>query len=342
MYKRFLNNNDYLGIITDEALNQLIRGNEERISQAEEAAESSIVEYLTDNYEVEKELIKGKMLVEYTPTITYPVGAHFYHDGKIYEAMRSITGIKAPSDIEYWKELETYDEIKIERAVPYLQLRNWQPGDVVVYANTYYECMEPNGYDFNDIRIPGINGWQEVEGVYEWVANNDSYAAWDVVSYEDKFYALLTTENLDITLNPFDSDNWGLIGDYDSSYTYALDENDYVVYNGKVYIPVMKPNADELKEGYNIRQDDPRNPNIKKHLIRLSLYELHKLISPNNISSARITDYETSIAWLKDANRCRINPQIPRKLDEEHKPVAEYAIATYERDYDPYKNPWQV
>ena len=53
MYKRFLNNNDYLGIVTEEALEQLIRGNEERLGQAEEAAEASILEYLTENYEVE-------------------------------------------------------------------------------------------------------------------------------------------------------------------------------------------------------------------------------------------------------------------------------------------------
>jgi len=35
MYKRFLNNNDYIGIITEEAMKQLIRGNEERIYHAE-------------------------------------------------------------------------------------------------------------------------------------------------------------------------------------------------------------------------------------------------------------------------------------------------------------------
>ena len=342
MYKRFLNNNDYIGIITEEALNQLIRGNEERLSQAEEAAESSIVEYLTDNYEVEKELLIGKTLVEYTSTITYPVGAHFYYNGKIYEALRSIAGVKAPSDIEYWRELYNYDQAKIEQATPYLQLRNWQPGDIVTYANTYYECIEPNGYDFKDIRIPGVNGWKEVEGVTAWIANYEGYMEWDVVSYEGNFYALLTLEDIDLTVDPYNSDNWGLIGEYDSSYSYELKDTEYVVYNGKVYIPTMKTTADALKENYNIHQHDPRNPNIKKHLIRLALYELHKLISPNNISSARITDYETSISWLKDANRCRINPQIPRKLDDEHKPVAEYAIATYMRDYDPYKNPWQI
>lgn len=358
MYKRFLNNNDYIGIITEEALNQLIRGNEERLSQAEEAAEASIIEYLSDNYEVENELGKGKALVEYTPSIAYPVGAHFYYNGKIYEALRSIAGIKAPTDIQYWQELIDYDKEKMSNAVPYLQLRNWQPGDVVAYANAYYECLEPNGYDFNDIRIPGVDGWEEVEGITEWVANYD-YKDWEVVSYDGKYWARLPYGNVsnedtttvtddsvqtevDLTVNPYDSDYWGLIGEYITDYDYEFKNTEYVVYNNKVYIPTMKVTADELKEGYNIHQHDPRNSNIKKHLLRLALYELHKLISPNNISSSRITDYETSITWLRDANRCKINPQIPRKLDEEHKPVAEYAIATFMRDYDPNKNPWQI
>ena len=52
MYRRFLNNNDYLGIITPEALSQLTRGNEDRFIQAEESAEMSVVEYLSENYEV--------------------------------------------------------------------------------------------------------------------------------------------------------------------------------------------------------------------------------------------------------------------------------------------------
>ena len=47
MYRRFLNNDDYLGIITPEALAQLTRGNDARFIQAEESAEMSIVEYLS-------------------------------------------------------------------------------------------------------------------------------------------------------------------------------------------------------------------------------------------------------------------------------------------------------
>lgn len=166
MYQRFLNNEDYMSQISDEQFNQLIRGQQIRVKQAEEATEASIVEYLTDNYEVEKALEVGKNLREYNSRITYPVGVHFYHD--------------------------------------------------------------------------------------------------------------------------------------------------------------------------------PRNSNIKKYMVRIALYELHKLISPNNVSTARITDYEVSMRWLRDANRYIINPQIQRKLDEENKPVSKIAMATFQRDHDPYKNPWQI
>lgn len=341
MYQRFLNNNDYAGIITKELMSQLTRGNDESIAQAEEAAEASIVEYLTDNYEVEKELARGKSLMPYNPNIVYPVGAHFYMDGKIYEAIRSIAGIKKPTDKPYWKELEDYNEELFAKSRPYIQLTNWQPGDIVSFANSYFECVEPNGIDFNDIRIPGINGWEEKEDILPWEPNFE-YVPWEVVIWDGKYYALVTLENIDLTVNPYDSDNWGLIGEYDPEYAYEFTPTEYIVYNNRVYYPVMSVVADDIKEGWNIRQHDPRNSNIKKHLVRLAVYELYKLISPNNVSSARIADYEASIMWLRDANRMKINPQIPRKLDEENKPVTEYAIATYMRDYDPYKNPWQV
>lgn len=48
-------------------------------------------------------------------------------------------------------------------------------------------------------------------------------------------------------------------------------------------------------------------------------------------------------ATNNSASRLKINPHIPRKLDEDdNKPVTEYAIATFARDYDPNKNPWQI
>lgn len=104
MYRRFLNNDDYLGIITPEALAQLTRGNDARFIQAEESAEMSIVEYLSENYEIEKELAKGKYIAEYDRRITYPVGVHVYFEGQIHEVTRSVSGYRKPATAIYWEE----------------------------------------------------------------------------------------------------------------------------------------------------------------------------------------------------------------------------------------------
>lgn len=340
MYSRFLNNEDYMSQISDELFEQLIRGKEIRVAQAEEAAEASIVEHLTDNYEVEKALAVGKSLRKYNSRITYPVGVHFYYEGKIVEALRSINGIKAPALVNYWRECEDVERMSKDSISVYSQLLNYHPGDLVIYAGVVYECLEHNGYDYSDIRIPGISAWELVKTT-AWEPNVE-YLEWDVVEWEGRFFALLSLEDIDLTINPMESDNWGLIGHYDPEYEYELKDTEYVEYEGRVWIPVLSPTADKLQEGYNFRYHDPRNANIKKHMIKISLYELHKLISPNNVSTARITDYETTMQWLHDANRCKINPQIPRKLDEEKKPVSEVAMATFQRDYDPRKNPWQI
>ena len=339
MYQRFLNNHDYIGIVTEEALQQLIRGKEDRLAQAEEAAEASILEYLTDNYEIEKELENGKHILPYNDLITYPVGSHFYHEGNICQAIRSIGSRKIPTDKVYWLELE-YDEEKIKKAVPYSQIKNWQPGDITFFSNAYFECLEYNGLDYNDIQIPGFKAWEKIE-TYPWEPNVP-YKQWDVVSFENQFYALTNDKDVDQTQNPYLSDNWGLIGSYDPNYNYKFVDTEYVVQGNSVYYPIKEPSASELIQSFNFRHNDPRNSNVKKHMLRLAVYELHKLISPNNVSSARITDYEASIAWLRDANRLRINPNIPRKLDEDNHPVTEYAIAMFARDYDPEKNIWQI
>lgn len=340
MYRRFLNNNDYIGIVTEEALSQLIRDKEERLAQAEEAAEESIVEYLSDNFEIEKVLAVGHNLRDYNPKISYPAGVHFYCDGKIYVTLRPLKGCIVPTSKTYWSLVEDVTRIDESQVGIYSQLKDYAPQDLVIFNSEIYRCLEYNGYSFNDIRIPGITGWKEVNAV-EWNAFVE-YDLWTPVIYNGRYYALVNAEEVDWSLCPEDSDNWGMIGEYTPDYEYETSDHEFVSFEGRLYVPEMSVNPDKPYEGYNMKLDDPRNANIKKHLLRLAVYELYKLISPNNVSSARITDYETSIMWLRDASKLKINPQIPRKVDDEQKPVTEYAIATFMRDYDPHKNPWQI
>lgn len=339
MYRRFLNNNDYLGIITTEALAQLTRGNDNRFIQAEESAEMSVVEYLSENYEIEKELAKGKYIADYDRRITYPVGVHIYFEGQIHEVIRSISGYRKPATTVYWEEcIDT--NVEAEQVAGYSQFNTYYPGDKVNYNGVVYTCLAENGYKFDDIRIPMVGGWLEVP-TESWQPVD--YPLWSVVEYGGAFYTLMTLDGFDNNIDPLASDCWGAIADYDPAYNeYELSVHEYVVYDGRVFYPETDVNADAPYVGQNLSPHDPRNYNLKKHMVRLALYELTKLIAPNNVSVVRMRDYEDSMKWLNDAAKLRLNPQIPRKIDETKKPVTDWQLATFQNDYDPYRNPWLV
>lgn len=339
MYRRFLNNNDYLGIITPEALAQLTRGNDDRFIQAEEAAEMSVVEYLSENYEVEKELAKGKYIADYDRRITYPVGVHIYFEGQIHEVIRSVSGYRKPAATAYWEEcIDT--GIDAEQVAGYSQFDTYYPGDRVNYNGVVYTCLAENGYKFDDIRVPMVCGWLET-ATEPW--QPVEYPLWAVVEHEGAFYTLMSFDGFDNNIDPFASDCWGAIADYDPEYNgYELSEHEYIVYDGRVFYPETDVNADTLLIGRNLSPHDPRNYNLKKHMVRLALYELTKLIAPNNVSVIRLRDYEDSMKWLNDAAKLRLNPQIPRKVDDTKKPVTDWQLATFQTDYDPYRNPWLV
>lgn len=319
----------------------MTRGADDRLAQAEEAAKQSIIEYLTMNYEVEAELEKGRQIIAYNPQITYPSGAHFLTpDGRIVQTLKTVNGIKRPLPSPCWEEHAGIidDESSVTQ---YSQRFSYSPGDMVAFGTRYFKCLDYNGPDFGIVRVPGVNAWERIE-TEEWGANID-YEPWTVVSYEGDFYALVNEEdNRRLITNPAESGDWGLIGEYEDDYEYELSPHEYVVFQGQVYYPVMNPNADEVKLGVNVKLHDPRNPNLKKHMLRLADYELHKLISPTNVSQSRITDYEASLRWLRDAAGLKLSPGIPRKTACDKKPRTNFATATYMRSYDPYENMWHV
>lgn len=337
MYRRFLNDADYLSVITAEALSQITRGNAERMIQAEESAEMSIVEYLSENYEIEKEFCKGKYIADYDRRISFPVGAHFYLDGSIYEVIRFISGYKAPASVQYWEE-SSDPNIIVENIPAYSQFKTYYPGDRAVYNGVCYVCQSESGYDFGNIRLPMVSGWLEIiPEPWQPVV----YGKWQVAEFNNVFYAVISTEDYNEYQNPAESPNWGEIAEYDPGYNaYELADHEYVVYDGRVWYPETDVNADVPETGTNIIVRDPRNYNLKKHMVRLAVYELTKLIAPNNVSTVRIRDYEDSMKWLYDASKLRLNPQIPRKLADDKKEVMDWQLATFQADYDPWKNPW--
>lgn len=267
------------------------------------------------------------------------MGAHIYHEGTICEVIRSMSGYKMPAVKTYWQEHVdvNLDTATVER---YSQFGTYYPNDLVLYNDMVYICTAENGYKFGEIRIPMVEGWLEAEYTL-WQPIN--YLLWNVVEFEGAFYTLMTLDGFDNNAMPMESDCWGAIADYNPAYNgYEFSEHEYVVYEGRVFYPGTDVNADLPQRGVNLTPHDPRNYNLKKHMVRLALYELTKLIAPNNVSVVRMRDYEDSMKWLADAARLRLNPQIPRKVAEDNKPVTDWQLATFQTDYDPWKNPWMT
>ncbi len=343
-YQRFLTNNDYRAVLTPEQFEMLVNGDENRLSQAEQSAEMNFLEYLDQHYEIEALFKVGKAIKDYNSSVSYPANAFFKKDGIVFRTLRAINGRKSPTTTEYWGlQTELYNIPDANNKPKYSQLETYSLGDIVQYNGNWYICKVPNGYDLNDIHIPEVEAWQQVPFT-EWQPNLE----WElnqVCKYGESFYmkASVEADDTEEVLTPEDDDTWAMIGDYSPNYNYTIGEHDYVAFDGHVFEPIFNPNADEANVGTNIIRDDPRNINVITHMVRISCYYLHQMISPTNISESRRLAYEDSISWLASAARFKINPKIARKMEDEHgSEVVDFALETYQREFDPYQDMWLI
>lgn len=343
-YQRFLTNKDYMAVLTEEQFEMLVNGDENRLSQAERSAEMNFLEYLDQHYEIEKVLRVGKAIREYNSGVTYPANVHFKKDGTIYKTLKPINGCKQPNTIIYWEQLtELFAIPDADRKPKYSQLHTYGVGDIVRFGTEWWVCKTPNGYDLNDIRIPGVKIWGKVN-VTEWQPNME-WQLHQVCVYKFLYYikSEIKENDTDEVLTPETDDTWSLIGEYTTDYNYTVGEFDYVVKGNDVFEPLINPNADVIAEGVNIVADDPRNPNVVTHMVNIACYYLHQMISPTNISETRRWAYEDSITWLSNAARFKINPKLPRKHDcENGGEVVDFALETYQREFDPNNDMWLI
>lgn len=342
-YSRFLNDNDYMAIITPENFGQLVRNFPERVVQAEQSAEMDVREYLDQFYEVERELCMGKSIRVYSPMVSYPPQARFYVDGKPARSLTAINGYRKPSAVKYWTELYSIPpEVCVEKIPEYRQMFTYHKDSLVRYGSVIWRCLADNGWDFLNIAIPGQSAWGEVYAP-EWEKMVE-YEKDEVRSYQGVYYTLVTKEGYDPSVSPLESDCWGEIGQYSTDYEYEFgdEKSDYAVFEGTVFLPLANPNADRLKENVNFVYDDVRNPNLVKHMTRIALYYLHQTVSPTNIPQSRQYMYEESKDWLYKASKLKLNPQIPRKRTEKGEPKDDWVISDFTTSYADVamNNPW--
>lgn len=329
MFLRFLNNLDYLEVMTEKEFDQMTRYEEISILGAESSAEASLREYLTEHYEIDEELDVGKYIAGYAEdiNITYPVGAYIYFNGEIHRVAKSIMGIKKPLNYEFWDELDHNDIAKNIEYPDYSQMGTYYVGNTVRNGGRYFRCTRTNGIGTKDIRIPSVEGWEEVDCV-DWIY--DDYNLGDVVFYKGKYYELVDLFEVDFSWSPdIATKNWNALEPYSEHKAYRIGEKCIYqsVIDGKYKVVEAFLNVNKTKPniGENLIPEDPRNRTIRKHLIRLAAYELAKRISPNNISEVRLKDYEDSMLWLNRASKLQITPKIKRKMRDDGYKTSEWA-----------------
>lgn len=292
MKKRFLNNNDYLSDISSYHLEQISDGFDlTQFEKAERVAKDRILENMSDNYEIDTAIAIGENIADYNTDINYPMGV-FFNDGEfIVKTLRKIKGVQYPIDGVYWREDIDLTSKEEEEYIAYSQLEEFYETNKVVYQGKYYTCMITNGFAFNKIVPPDmISNWVELTSLTE-------------------------EEQAEIV-------------DFDKT------KNDYIVgdkvkYSDKYFEASGDVNFTTPTYGTNIKKQDPRPSNIINHMVKISLYQLAKSISPKNVSSMIFEDYKDSLQWLRDCNKLKINPGVPRKVDSEGNVSKDWAIATF-------------
>lgn len=323
MYYRFLNNKDYLGVMSQKAFDQTVRDKNVELlcADAESKAETLMRDYLTEHYDIDYEFNIGKYIAGYVPdiNITYPSGAHLYINGDIYQTLQAINGAKKPLNKEYWKPI-TEDLPNFINKTTYSQMETYKVGDIVAVGEDFYECIHPNGFELYDIRMPHFEGWSIVKNVDLWKFND--YQLSDVVmlinddlNYD---YYILIKEDKDKTLSPDKNDSWERIEEYSQESVYDIGYCAvYKSLEGKEVVvrAFTNVNRDSVEIGKNVMLHDPRNETIKNYMLKLSVYELSKQNSANHNSAVRVKDYDDTILWLNRASTLRITPAIKRKKD---------------------------
>lgn len=92
--------------------------------------------------------------------------------------------------MEYWEEFVD-EKGEIREFQRYSQFKTYYKGDIALYNDTPYICLVENGWKFENIRIPIVNGWKLAEYT-DW--NPIEYELWNVVKFDGSYYTLMSLE----------------------------------------------------------------------------------------------------------------------------------------------------
>jgi hypothetical protein len=263
---------DYLKIIQDANLQQIISNNAGVQSSAELSAQAEAISYLRQKYDVNKEfkntnkwndanvyLASDRVYLDaelYLPTNTYLAGAYCLFNNSVYRCLDTTTGA---FDVTKWELLgKQYEILYAMYPFPLFDLSKlYNKGDNVFWENKTYECL---------VQTPVIS---HEDGIQYYQVDNIPYGNVfpnDVIKGE-KYWKDLGSYSVPAGTDILDTDYWSA--------------------------------------------SDNRDQQMVMYFTDITLYHLHARIAPRNIPELRINRYQAAIDWLKMAAKGDITPNLP-------------------------------
>lgn len=264
---------DYLRIIQDANLSQIISANAAVQSGAELAAQAEAISYLRQKYDVSKEFTDttpwnstapysaGDRVYlwaqEYQNAIVYHLGDTCQSNGFFLQCIAAST--TGPLVLTDWKILSALNTIYYAlNPFPTFNLGGmYNPGDKVFWKNKTYTCLVQTAIVGHDV---GIQYYQTNEIPYANIFPDDPKEG---------------------------SIHWSFIEDY------------------------IVPGGTAIDNEAFWSQSDNRDQQMVMYFADITLYHLHARIAPRNIPELRVNRYEAAINWLTMCAKGEITPNLP-------------------------------
>jgi hypothetical protein len=293
---------------------------ENRMSEIEIEPINLVLSYLTNTYEIEKELELGRSIEEQDTWKEYRPGALFYKDGKFYRAAHLIK-----------------PEVRFEAE------KYWIPVNALPYDAKEYFGTPPVEEPESEPEIPGdgepgLFSLVEPEPEPEPEVPVEPTPVVPIYELPAGFYRIIegSLYRLDAAYNgeapQTDSGLWEPIytEQYSGEANYLASE--YVEHDGLFYAcavnhgiisntvthpayVIVDQKADTLESAPEKFDQipDPRNGNIVRHLALLATFFMYQANVPDRIPLTITDQEEATCKWLSSCAKMQINPLLPRK-----------------------------
>ncbi|CAB4126212.1 Bacteriophage Mu, Gp36 [uncultured Caudovirales phage] len=263
---------DYLRLIQDANLSQIITSNSVVQSGAELAAQAEAISYLRQKYDVKSEFgntskwnktspysAGNRVYLDadnYLPSKSYSIGEVMLYQGKVYQCIIATTGTL---NLTSWDVLgNQYDLYYALNPFPMFDLTKlYNKGDKVFWLGAVYTCL---------VQTPVLS---HEDGIQYYQTNQIPYA------------------------NIFPNDPVQGSQKWQWEYNYLID------------------GGSDIKDESIWSSSDNRDQQMVMFFTDITLYHLHARIAPRNIPDLRVARYEAAIDWLKMCAKGDITPNLP-------------------------------